>query len=153
MASIVSRAREDPPPPKYMTEAIISISIPLMESVRTRVPKGSRTRSARASAWRTTANAEMEIAPKSHPSINPNQAGFERSPSHCFPKQRKKAVVAIPNGNGHSRLTIDLMLVAIAIATQAIVIRSKHITIALIDEALQRNRAEHKRFSTNLGFV
>ena len=60
---MVSRPRAEPPAPKYITAAIIIISMPLMESVRTSVPRGSRTRSARPSAWRTTAKAEMAIAP------------------------------------------------------------------------------------------
>jgi len=108
IASMVSRASEDPPWPVYITAAIIIISMPLMESVSTSVPKASPSRTASHSAWRTTANAETRIAVKSHPSRKANQTGSERSASHRFPNTKKSAVVAMLTGSGHSVRTREI---------------------------------------------
>jgi hypothetical protein len=105
---MVSRASEDPPWPVYMTAAIIIISMPLMESVSTSVPKGSPSRTARPSAWRTTANAETRIAAKSHPNREANQTGLERSASYPFPNTRKSAVVAMLTGSCHSVRNLEM---------------------------------------------
>ena len=72
------------------------------DTVKRASQKGSPSRMARPSAWRTTANAETRIAPKSHPSIKANQAALERSASHPFPNTRKTAVVAMLTSSGHS---------------------------------------------------
>jgi hypothetical protein len=86
-----------------MTAAIIIISMPLIDSVSTSVPKGSWTCSASASAWRTTANAEARMAPKSQPSMRPNQARLLRSASQRSPSARNTTVVARLAASGHSR--------------------------------------------------
>src|SRR2546426_11204573 len=71
-------------------------------TVSTSVPMGSPSCSARPSAWRTTANAETRIAPKSQPRMQANQTELERSASQRLPNARNIAVVAMLTDSGHS---------------------------------------------------
>src|SRR5439155_23355705 len=59
---------------------------------------------ASASAWRTTAKADRNMAPKSHSETKANHAGLERSASQPAPKRRKSAVVAKFTTSTHSPL-------------------------------------------------
>ena len=101
-ANIVSRASVALPLPPYITAAMIVTSMPVTASVRTRVPSGSPSFAAMASAWRTAAKDASRITAKSHADISANQNGWDRSASHPAPKAMKSATVATQTTSGHS---------------------------------------------------
>ena len=74
-ANIVSRASAGLPSPVSMTEAIIITSMVMADNVRISVPKGSPKRTARLSAWRTTAKADAKMTQKSHARMRVNHSG------------------------------------------------------------------------------
>jgi hypothetical protein len=99
-----------------MTAAIIITSIVMADNVRISVPKGSPKRTARLSAWRTTAKADAKITPKSHARMRINHSGWARCAIQPVPNSRKSTVVMTLRRSTHSRHSGEVLLAAAAVA-------------------------------------
>src|SRR4051812_18300347 len=107
-ANMVSRASEDTSGPASITAPIIVTSMTVMASVRTSVPNGSPSSTARPSACRTAANAESRMAANSHANTSAKRHGLVSSASSTSPKARNAPIVAPLKRSGHSRRRLML---------------------------------------------
>src|SRR3954464_7153907 len=107
-ANMVSRASEDTSGPASITAPIIVTSMTVMASVRTSVPNGSPSSTARPSACRTAANAASRNAANRHANPSAKRQGRVSSASSTSPKARNAPIVAPLKRSGHSRRRLML---------------------------------------------